>query len=66
MKVAQSCPPLCSSMDCILPGFSVLRILQVIILEWVVVSLSRGPFDPGIELRSPVLQADSLPSELSR
>ena len=66
MKVAQSYPTLCSSTDCIPPGFFVLGILQVIILEWVAVFLSRGSFDPGIKPRSPALQADSLPSELSR
>ena len=44
------------------PGYSVHGILQAIILEWVVVSYSRG-FSLGIELGSPTLQADSLPSE---
>ena len=34
------------------------------ILEWVAYSFSRGPSDPGIEPRSPALQADSLPTEL--
>ena len=41
-------------------------ILQARVLEWVAVPFSRGsshPRDPGIEPRSPVLQADSLPSE---
>jgi len=38
-------------------------ILQARILEWVAVL--QGIFlDPGIELQSPALQADSLPSEL--
>ena len=34
-KLFQSCPPLCNSMDCSLPGSSVHRILQARILEWV-------------------------------
>ena len=33
------------------------------ILEWVANPFSRGSSDPGIELGSPALQADSLPSE---
>ena len=40
--VAQSCPTLCDPMDCSPPGSSVLGILQVRILEWVVISSSRG------------------------
>ena len=35
------------------------------ILEWVVYPFSIGLPDPGIELGSPALQADSLPTELS-
>ena len=35
------------------------------ILEWVAYPFSRDLPDPGMELRSPTLQADSLPSELS-
>ena len=35
------------------------------ILEWVVYPFSRGLPDPRIEPRSPALQADSLPAELS-
>ena len=34
------------------------------ILEWVVYSFSSGSSDPGIELESSALQADSLPIEL--
>ena len=49
-------------MDCSPPGSSVHGISQARILEWVAISFSRG-FSPGIELRSPALQADSLPSE---
>ena len=34
------------------------------ILEWVAYPFSRGSSQPGIELRSPALQVDSLPAEL--
>ena len=50
-------------MDCSLPGSSVHGILQARILEWVAIP-SPGVFPkPGIELRTPALQVDSLPSE---
>ena len=39
---AQSCPTLCSPMDCSLPGSSVHGISQARILEWVATSFSRG------------------------
>ena len=51
-------------MDYSLPGSSVYGILQVRILGWVVLSLSRDLPNPGIELGSPVLLTNSLPSEL--
>ena len=61
--VTQSCPTLCDLMGCRPPGSSVHEILQE---YW-----SRLPFlapgdlpNPGIEPRSPTLQADSLPAEL--
>ena len=38
----QSCLPLCSSMDCSLPGSSVHGIFQARILEWVAISFSGG------------------------
>ena len=68
--VTQSCPTLGDSTDCSLPGSSVHGILQDRILEWVSRSLLRGIFsgdlpNPGIEARSPALQADSLLSEAS-
>ena len=50
-------------MDCSLPGSSVHGILQARILEWVAIPFSRGSSNPGIEPRSPVLLADSLPAE---
>jgi len=34
------------------------------IREWIAYPFSRGSSDPGIELGSPALQADSLPAEL--
>ena len=46
MLVAQSCPTLCSSMKCNLPGSSVLGIFQARILKWVAISSSRGSFLP--------------------
>ena len=51
---------LCDPMDCIVHG-----ILHATILEWVAFPFSRNFPNPGIELRSPALQADSLPTELS-
>ena len=38
--VAQSCPTLCGTMDCSLPGSSVHGILQVRKLEWIAISFS--------------------------
>ena len=53
----------CDSVDCSLPGSSVHGILQARILEWIAISFSRDLPDPGIEPRSPAVQADALPSE---
>ena len=47
--VAPSWPTLCDPIDCTPPGFSVHRILQAGILEWVGTSFSRDLLDPGIE-----------------
>ena len=61
----QTCPTLCDPMGCNLPGFSVHGIFQARILDWVAIPRSPGGLpDPGIEPRSPALQADSLPSGL--
>ena len=61
--VAQLCSTLCGPMDCSPPGSSVHRFLQVRILSgWPLPSPGDLP-DPGIEPRSPSLQADSLLSE---
>ena len=44
--VTKSYPPLCHPMDYSLPGFSVHGISQARILEWVVISFSRGSSQP--------------------
>ena len=63
-EVAQSCLTLWDPVDCSPPGSSIHGILQARTLEWVAISFSRGIFsDPGIEPRSPALQADDLTSE---
>ena len=54
---------LCDPMDCSLQGSSIHGIFQARVLEWVAISFSRGLPDPGIEPRSPALQADTLLSE---
>ena len=61
-EVAQLCLTLCDPMDCSPPVSSIRGILQARILEWVAI-FSRDLPDPGMELWSPSLQADSLPSE---
>ena len=58
VKVTQLCPTLCDPMD-----YTVHGILQARILEWVAFSFSRDLPNPGIESRSPTLQADSLPAD---
>ena len=63
MKVVQSCPTLCDSMDCSLPGSSVHGILQARILGWVAIPFSGDLPNPGTKPRCPTLQADSLPAE---
>ena len=45
-KSLQLCSPLCSAMDCSLPGSSVHGILQARILEWVAAPSSRGSSRP--------------------
>ena len=58
----QSCPALCDPMDCSLPGSSVHGILPARISNWV--PFPGDLHDPGIEPRSPALQAASLPADL--
>ena len=59
----QSCLTLCDHIDYGLPGSSVHGISQTKILKWVPFPSPEDLPDPGIEPRSPALQADSLPSE---
>ena len=51
-------------MDCSLPGSSVSGILQARILDGLPFPSPEDLPDPGMEPRSPALQADSLPTEL--
>ena len=62
-EVAQLCQTLCDPVDCSLSGCSVHGILQSRILEWVAIPSPGDLPNPGIEPRSPTLQADALPSE---
>ena len=48
-KLLQSCPTLCDTMGCSLPGSSVLGTIWARILEWVAMCSSRGSPNPGIE-----------------
>ena len=41
-EVAQSCLTLCDPMDCSLSGSSIHGIFQARVLEWIVISFSRG------------------------
>ena len=54
------CLTLCDPMDGTPPGSSVREILQARTLKWVAILFSRDLPDPGIEPRSPALQAGSL------
>ena len=58
VKITQSCPTLCDLMDCSLLVSSVHGILQARILEWVAIPSPGDLPNPGIEPRSPALQAD--------
>ena len=60
VKVIQSCPILCDPMD-----YTVHGILHARILEWVAFPSPGDLPNPGIKPRSPAMQADSLPTELS-
>ena len=50
-EVAQSCPTLCDPIDCSLPGFSIHAILQARVLEWAVISFSKGSSQPRDQTR---------------
>ena len=54
VKVAQSCPTLCDSMDYTVHGILQARSGSLSLLQCIF---------PGIKPRSPTLQADSLPAE---
>ena len=58
-EVAQSCPILCNPVDCSPPGSSVHGILQARTLQWLPDPSPGDLPDPGIEPRSPALQADA-------
>ena len=62
-KFSQSCQTLCNPMDCSLPGSLSMEFSKK--EYWRKQPFhSRGDLpNPGIKLRSPALQADSLPSE---
>ena len=40
-EVAQSCPAVCNTIDCSLPGSSVHGILQARVLEWVAIGVNE-------------------------
>ena len=64
-KLLQLCLPLCEPMDCSSPGFSVHRMLQAGILEWVAIPFSRDLTDPRTEpasLVSPALAGEFFTS----
>ena len=62
-EVAQLYLTLSDPVDRSLPGSSVHGILQAGILEWVAIPSPGDLPNPGIEPRSPGLQADSLPAK---
>ena len=51
VKVTQSCLTLCDPVDCSLPGFSAHGISQARVLEWVVISFSRGSSQPRDQIQ---------------
>ena len=62
MSVLQSCPTLWDPRDCSPTGYSVHRILQARILEWVAISFSRRSSQPRNQTQVSCI-ADSLLSE---
>ena len=61
--VTQLCPTLCDPMNCSSPGTSVQEFFRQEYRSGLSFISTGDLPDPGIELRSPALQADSLPSE---
>ena len=65
MLVAQLCPTLCDPMDCSSPGFSFMGFSSQEEESGLTFPSPGDLPDPGIEPQSPVLEADSLPTELT-
>ena len=61
--IFQSCPTLCDPMDCSSLGSSVHGISQAKIQNWLPFPFPGDLPNPGMEARSPALQAGALPSE---
>ena len=61
--VSQTCPTLCNTLDCSLPGSSVHEVSQQEHWSGLSFPTPGGLPDPGIEPRSCALQVNSLPSE---
>ena len=53
--ISQLCPAICDPMDCSLPGSSIHGILQARILEWIVISFSRGSSWPRDRIQVSVI-----------
>ena len=64
-KLLQLCLTLCNPMDYSPPGTSLLGILQQEYWSGLPFPSPGDLLNPGIEPRSPALQANSLPTELS-
>ena len=62
-SVTKSCLTLCDPMDYSPPGSSVGFPRQEYLLDWVVVSFSRGSSDPGIEPTSPAFAGRCFTTE---
>ena len=62
VEVTESCLTLCNPRNCILPAISMKFSRQEYRSEFPFLSKGYLPY-PGIELGSPALQADFLPSE---
>ena len=60
VEVTQSCPSPLDPVD-----YTACEILQARVLEWVTIPSSGHLPNLGIEFRSPALQADSVPAELT-
>ena len=59
--MGNTCKPMAVSFQC-MTKFTTKKKKRI--LEWVAIPFSKDIPDPGIEPRSPALQADSLPFEL--